>query len=262
MRSSGFAIVLLLAIACPSAAETAQEVIPSALLSCTPHQLQCGNRVEALLPESGCITSCSEWASVYRVQVFTQTTLVTVTASSDEFDPRLELLDGNGRLIESNDGVGGTTTAQISRVLEPGPWAFRVAGQPAGSEGSYTIGLNCLLSDRENFCLPDASTLCLRGRFSFRVRATDSRTGATIVAAPRRQNELYGFFSFPGWTGNADNPEVFVKLIDGRGVNDRWWVFWGGLTDLDYEITVRDSFTRAEKSYRGHGSDTVSFRDP
>lgn len=240
----------------------AQGVIASELLSCTQRQLQCGNRIDAQLPEGSCVTTCGEWASIWRVQVFTQTTLVTVTASSSEFDPRLDLLDGNAELIESNDGVGGTATAQISRVLEPGPYLFRVVGQPAGAEGNYRIALTCLLSDRENFCLPDDETLCLRGRFSFRVRATDPRTGSTFVAAPRMQNELYGFFSFPGSTGNADNPEVFVKLIDGRSVNGRWWVFWGGLTDLDYEITVRDSFTRVEKKFRGHGSDTVSFADP
>ncbi|MGK2858739.1 MAG: hypothetical protein ACSLFQ_16175 [Thermoanaerobaculia bacterium] len=253
--------ILLLLVVIPVATE-AQGVIASELLACMQRSLQCGNGIDAELPDGTCVTTCGEWASVWRVQVFAQTTLVTVTASSEAFDPRLDLLDGNAELIESNDSVGGRTTAQISRVLEPGPYLFRVVGQPAGAEGSYRISLTCLLSDRENFCLADDSTLCLRGRFSFRVRATDPRTGATIVAAPRTQSELYGFFSFPGSTGNADNPEVFVKLIDGRGVNDRWWVFWGGLTDLDYEITVRDSFTRAEKTYRGHGSDTVSFRDP
>ncbi|MCM2314086.1 MAG: hypothetical protein NDJ92_02900 [Thermoanaerobaculia bacterium] len=253
--------VVLVSVALPAVSQ-GQGVIGSDLFSCARQQLQCGNRIDAQLPAGGCMTTCGEWASVWRVQVFAQTTLVTVTASSDVFDPRLDLFDGNSELIESNDGVGGTPNAQITRVLEPGPYFFRVVGQPAGAEGSYRIALTCLLADRENFCVPDDTTLCLRGRFSFRVRATDPRTGSTFVAAPRRQNELYGIFSFPGATGNADNPEVFVKLIDGRSVNGRWWVFWGGLTDLDYAITVRDSFTRREKTYSGHGSDTVSFADP
>ena len=254
-------VATLVALAFPAALE-AQGVIASELLTCTQRLLQCGNKIDSLLPAAGCVTTCGEGAEVLRVQVFAQTTLVTVTASSDALDPRLDLFDVDGVLLESNDTVGGGTTSQISRVLEPGPYLFRVVGQPAGAEGAYRISLNCLLSDRENFCLPDDSTLCLRGRFSFKVRATDPRTGTTIVATPRAQSELYGFFSFPGSTGNADNPEVFVKLIDGRGVNRRWWVFWGGLTDLDYEITVRDSFTRVEKKFTGHGSDTMSFSDP
>jgi len=253
--------LLLVLLAFPATAQSDGTTSP-AVPPCVERQLACGTTIESQLPALACTTTCGEEAEFFRVQVFAQTTLVTVTAASQAFDPRLDLLDASGAVVASNDSVGGTTTAQLARVLDPGSYYFRVVGQPAGLTGDYRITLACLLSDRKNFCFPDATTICLAGRFSFKVTAHGHDGGAPITAVARTQSELHGFFSFPSLTGNPDNPEVFVKLIDGRAVNGRWWVFWGGLTDLDYEISVRDSFTRKEKSFRGHGADTETFGEP
>ncbi|MFA6957116.1 MAG: hypothetical protein WC538_14700 [Thermoanaerobaculia bacterium] len=254
-------VTLLLVLALPAIAQTDETASPTPP-QCVERQLACGTTIESRLPGATCRTECGEDAEFFRVQVFVQTTLVTVTASSQAFDPRLDMLDASGAVVASNDSVGGTTTAQLARVLDPGSYYFRVVGQPAGLTGDYRITLACLLSDRKNFCFPDATTICLGGRFSFKVAAHDHQGGAPVEAVARTQSELHGFFSFPSLTGNPDNPEVFVKLIDGRAVNGRWWIFWGGLTDLDYELTVRDSFTRKEMTVSGQGSDTVTFREP
>ena len=37
--------------------------------------------------------------------------------------------------------------------------------------------------------------------------------------------------------------EVLVKVIDGCGFNDRYWVFLSGLTNLGVELTVTDTAT-------------------
>jgi hypothetical protein len=251
-------VAFLIIPAIGSLAQAGSE-ITQAPPDCPAKTLSCGLSTESILPDGVCLSGCNEHAELWRIHVFVQTTLVTVTASSAEIDPRLDLLDADGRLIASNDNSGGTPDARIAEVLSPGEYFVVAAAQPAGSEGRYTIAMRCLLSDAKNFCIPDAETLCLASRFSFRVRAIDPGTGAPIAATPRPQTELYGFFSLPSLTGNRDNPEVFVKLIDGRSVNGRWWIFWGGLTGLDYEIVVTDRFKRLEKRYRGHGSDTTSF---
>ncbi len=38
-------------------------------------------------------------------------------------------------------------------------------------------------------------------------------------------------------------------MIDGTPVNGKHWVFYGGLTDLEYAITVTDTTTGRSKSY-------------
>jgi hypothetical protein len=53
----------------------------------------------------------------------------------------------------------------------------------------------------------------------------------------------YFWFSSPG------NVEVVVKVLDGRGLNGHFWVFYGALSDLEYKITVTDTFTGVKKTY-------------
>lgn len=260
MKFAGFT-AFILALSLPTVAQN-YGATPLIAPPCVERELACGRTTDAQLPVGTCRTECGEDSEFWKVQIFAQTTLATVTAVSEGFDPRLDLFDKEGALVASNDNVGGTTTAQISRVLEPGAYSFRVVGRPAGSTGNYRISLGCILSDRQNFCLPDDETICLGGRFSFKVTAREHDGSAPIHATARTPSELHGFFSFPSLTGNPDNPEVFVKLIDGRAVNGHWWVFWGGLTNLDYDITVRDSITRKEKTFHGQGSDTETFTDP
>ena len=89
-----------------------------------------------------------------------------------------------------------------------------------------------------------------RGRFSVTVRATDQRTGRTAEGQAMAQNDLFGYHSLPQITTNPDNPELFVKILDGSTVNGRIWVFYNGLTDLDLTITVRDNTTGLAKTYR------------
>ena len=54
-----------------------------------------------------------------------------------------------------------------------------------------------------------------------------------------------GFF----WFFDPANLELVVKLLDGRAINDRFWVFYGGLSDVEYAITVTDSDTGAQRRY-------------
>ena len=40
------------------------------------------------------------------------------------------------------------------------------------------------------------------------------------------------------WFFNPDNVELMVKVLDGRPVNGYWWVFYAGLTDVEFTLTV------------------------
>jgi len=40
-----------------------------------------------------------------------------------------------------------------------------------------------------------------------------------------------------------------VKVIDGRSVNGKFWVFYGGLSDVEYRVTVTDTESGASRVY-------------
>ena len=102
--------------------------------------------------------------------------------------------------------------------------------------------------------------------FTVSVVATDQHhnnvTGAG-VALP--QTDTFGYFSLPTLTNNPSNPEVFVKILDGLAVNGNYWIFYGHLTDLIYDLTVTDNVTQSTKTYHKDagnqpgGFDTTSF---
>jgi hypothetical protein len=106
----------------------------------------------------------------------------------------------------------------------------------------------------EAACLSSNDALCLlAGRFRIRLAASDPRTGKTGNGVALPQNDLYGYFSIPDLTGNAGNVEVAVKMLDGRGVNGKFWIFYGGLTDFQYTITVTDIDKGTTKTYTKPG---------
>jgi hypothetical protein len=43
------------------------------------------------------------------------------------------------------------------------------------------------------------------------------------------------------WFFDDANVELVIKVIDGCGFNDRFWVFAGGLTNVGTELLVRDT---------------------
>lgn len=51
------------------------------------------------------------------------------------------------------------------------------------------------------------------------------------------------------WFFDSANVELVIKVLNGCGVNDRYWVFAGGLTDVRTLITVTDTSTGAVKTY-------------
>jgi hypothetical protein len=89
------------------------------------------------------------------------------------------------------------------------------------------------------------SGLCLQdGRFQ--VTATyNTGTGISGNAVTVPLTSDTGYL----WFFGATNVEAVVKVIDGCGLNNRYWVFAGGLTNVRVVLTVRDTATGAVKTY-------------
>jgi hypothetical protein len=108
-------------------------------------------------------------------------------------------------------------------------------------------------------CVEDEATLCLQdARIAVRVdwRAPEGAAGhATAVDAARTdQSGLFTFFE-PG------NVEIAVKVLDGRAVNGHFWMYYGALSDLEYSVEVRDTFTGVVREYRNEAGRLAGVAD-
>ncbi len=116
-------------------------------------------------------------------------------------------------------------------------------------------------------CAPSESRLCLQGgRFAVDVTADAVRPGAPfpLPAGAEPLTDDTGTF----WFFRPANVELMVKLLDGRGVNGRWWFFSGALSNVGYEIVVTDTLSGVERRYQNLSgelasrADTTAFEDP
>jgi len=100
-------------------------------------------------------------------------------------------------------------------------------------------------------CSPSGTALCLGGLFKVQVTAT----GLTGSAIPNTADT--GNFWFYG----PSNIDVVVKVLDGRSINGRFWVFIGSLSNVGYTVTVTDTATGTVKTYTDPPGTLTSIAD-
>ena len=115
-------------------------------------------------------------------------------------------------------------------------------------------------------CVADATSLCLSGN-RFKVQVDWQALNLNPIQSGQGQAVAItgdtGYF----WFFGASSIELVVKIVDGRAVNQNFWVFYGGLSNVQYAITVADTQTGAVQKYfnvqgsQASVSDTAAFRD-
>ena len=106
-------------------------------------------------------------------------------------------------------------------------------------------------------CVASTTSLCLSGgRFEVKVAWTDfqGKTGAGQAISLTPDTGYFWFF-------NASNIELVVKVLDARGINQKFWVFFGALSNVEYTLTVTDSQTGAVKTYHNPSGQFASVGD-
>jgi hypothetical protein len=94
-------------------------------------------------------------------------------------------------------------------------------------------------------CLSGPNLLCLNGtRFAISVEWTTPDTGSGMGRSFPISDDTGSF-----WFFSSTNLEMLVKVLNGCGVNDHYWVFAGGLTNLEVQITVVDTLTHTTRTY-------------
>jgi hypothetical protein len=93
-------------------------------------------------------------------------------------------------------------------------------------------------------CVGSDTRLCLAGN-RFRVETH------WWTATGEGEGHAVGLTADTGtfWFFNSANVEAVVKVLDGCGFNQRFWVFAGGLTNVRVRLTVTDTRTGAVKIY-------------
>ncbi|HVR10694.1 MAG TPA: PKD domain-containing protein [Thermoanaerobaculia bacterium] len=143
-------------------------------------------------------------------------------------------------------GDGGTATGRTASH------AWTTAGmytmELAVSNGQQTAFQTKLIQAGTNPppCAASATRLCLdSNRYAVDVTWTAAQGGGTGAGNAVPLTDDTGYF----WFFNSSNVEMVIKVLNGCGLNSKFWVFAGGLTNVQVDITVTDTVTGAVKTY-------------
>lgn len=137
--------------------------------------------------------------------------------------------------------------------------AFNAAGESLGAalHGRNGDGEVSVTTEAES-CDPERA-LCLLGK-RFRIEAewvAANFAPGRGVGHPVALTEDTGYF----WFFSPQNVEVVVKVLDGRAITGRYWVFFGALTNQEFRLRVRDTQFGNEKEYFNPRNQFASVAD-
>jgi hypothetical protein len=145
------------------------------------------------------------------------------------------------------------TAAQFDGLsASPGNQETVTIGAPQA--GTYYVGLRSTspyagvtlrTGGGSGVCVPGPTSLCLsNGRFRVETtwRTKDGRTGSGHAVALSGDTGYFWFF-------DETNVEAVLKVLDACTVNNRFWVYAGGLTDVRVDLTVTDTRTQTIRTW-------------
>lgn len=109
-------------------------------------------------------------------------------------------------------------------------------------------------------CRPGPGHLCLDGpvpldepgaeRFRADWVARRGPVAASDAILSEGRSRTWSRDSGAFWLFQPDNPELVVKVLDGSAVNGHAWVFAGALTGFEWWLTVTETGSRRQRTYR------------
>ena len=133
---------------------------------------------------------------------------------------------------------GVTYTSANADTVPPAP--IHIAATGPFANGSPVGTFTFVRQDS-----PPPPPLFLKGG-RFKIEAEWEDFGGTRAHGnPSQLTDDTGYF----WFFDAANVEMVIKVLDGCGFNDRYWVFAGGLTNVAIEVTVEDTVTGQTNVY-------------
>ncbi len=189
---------------------------------------------------------------------------------------RFWVFSGGLTNVEVRTRVTDTATGQVKEYLNPQGTAF----QPIQDTGAFaTCGASLAAADglatnalsprrslgsllgllattpdtaepagevRAGTCVASTTKMCLRqGRFSVETtwRRANGESGAGHAVSLTDDTGYFWFF-------DEGNVEMVLKVLKGCGANNRYWVFSGGLTNVEVTTRVTDTVSGQVQVYR------------
>ncbi len=167
------------------------------------------------------------------------------SAGENDFDP------ASGRLTW-NDGEAGAREIRLPLAMDGEVERTELvdivlhdaAGGPDLNETRAVVAIRDMTGG--SGCTAGPQALCLnddRFRVEVEWEAPNGNQGSGQVTQLSDESGIATFFS-------PDNVELVLKVLDGRGLNDHHWVFFGALTDVEYWLTVTDTLHDRVVVYR------------
>ncbi len=93
-------------------------------------------------------------------------------------------------------------------------------------------------------CTNTSTTLCLNNRFRISVnwRNFENVNGLGRVALSQGDSGIFWFFQNDNW-------EVMMKVLNGCGINQHYWVFFAATTSVQFNIQVTDTVSNQTMTY-------------
>ncbi len=137
-------------------------------------------------------------------------------------------------------GAANTSTAQNPTHTFAAAGAYNVTLQATNASGSNSTQKSVTVSAGGPVaCVQDAQTLCLNnGRFA----VTTQWTKPDTTSGPGNAIPLTGDSGY-FWFFDASNIEVVTKVLNGCGLDNAYWVFAAGLTNVQVDLKVVDTQT-------------------
>jgi hypothetical protein len=178
----------------------------------------------------------------------TECRLSWTDSSSNEDSFEIQWSAGGGGYSVAGTVPANTGTTTI-RGLTPGAsYDFRIRARSfffGDSEFSTPVHVTPAGAGGGS-CIASPTRLCLAGN-RFQVEGT----WQTATGGGAAQMIPLGTDSGFLWFYGPSNVEVVVKVLDACGVNQRFWVFAGGLTNVKTVLTITDTKTGQAKTYTG-----------
>ncbi len=153
-----------------------------------------------------------------------------------------------------NQGALGDTTALTAAGPAPAGAVLPVSELPRRAPSSSEA--LSVINEPATACAAGATTLCLQnGRFKIQVKWRNGAAAGDARAV--RGTDRTGYL----WFFDAGNTELVVKVLDGRTINGRFWIFYGALTNVEYWLTVTDTATGKVRTYHNPQGTLASRSD-
>lgn len=167
------------------------------------------------------------------------TPTVAVTERRDISQGTVYRLDINQIVNQELQGTEGYPSGDVEDVAVAGCRAYFLTFTDL-----RTIDISGCVDECATCNSTETNVCLLNGRFS--VTAT-WRLGDGTTGSARRVNVSDDTAGF--WFFGPTNTEMLFKVINGCSINNRFWVYAGGLTDVEVTLRVTDTKTNAVKTY-------------